>query len=736
MKRQKITFLLTLLMSMVGISTSAHDFEVDGIYYVYNDGANGSSVSVSYKGNYYYQYYNVYSGSMTIPPSVTNNGRTYSVTSICDYAFYNCSNLTKVTIPNSITNIGNYTFQGCSGLTNVDIPNSVTSIGNSVFQSCSRLTIITIPNSVTRIGDSAFQGCSGITSVTIPNSVTSIGRAFSYMSKLESIKVDPENTVYDSRENCNAIIETKTNTLIAGCYKTAIPDDIKAIGFWAFQGQSKLTSISIPYGVTTINELAFYGTGLSSISLPNSVSEIGYKAFESTPWYDNQPDGLIYVGKVAYKYKGTMPENTSITIKEGTLGIAGWAFNNFNNLVSVTLPNSVTNIGNYAFYRCGFSSITIPQSVTMIGGCVFEGTPWYQSLPDGLVYLNNVLYCDKGLKSGPSVEVKDGTNCISSWAFFGSKNLYSIVIPTSVNIIGTTGLGVFQDCTNLVNVTINKQEPIFIDEWEFTNRSNATLYVPYGCKAAYEAAPYWKEFKEIVEMEPTGVEVTDISQMDNVIYIEPTEGRCGSQATLSVKMKNNVPIQTIQFDLYLPDGVTIVPNEDDELVTASKERINRFNYFESSMQSDGALRLLAQATSTNVPVGDGEICQIVVNIPESMEEGDYPLVIKGALMVENDNTSHSPDPNLVQTKLTVLNYVPGDANNDGAVNAIDFNMIGNYILGQSQSGFNVKAADISGDGDVNAIDFNMVGNMILNGSTASARERRKPTNMEKDNEPQ
>jgi hypothetical protein len=268
------------------------------------------------------------------------------------------------------------------------------------------------------------------------------------------------------------------------------------------------------------------------------------------------------------------------------------------------------------------------------------------------------------------------------------------------------------------------ETPVRIYSFTFSNRTNATLYVPYGCKAAYETAYEWKEFKEIVEMEPAGVETTDISQMDNVIYNEPTEARCGSQTTLSVKMKNDVAIQTIQFDLYLPDGITVVPNEDDELVTASKERINKFNYFESSMQSDGALRLLAQATSTNVPAGDGEICRIVVNIPENMEEGDYPLVIKGALMVEKDNTSHSPDPNLVQTKLTVLNYVPGDANNDGDVNAIDFNMIGNYILGRTQNGLNLKAADISGDGDVNAVDFNMVGNMILNGSTASARERR------------
>lgn len=226
--------------------------------------------------------------------------------------------------------------------------------------------------------------------------------------------------------------------------------------------------------------------------------------------------------------------------------------------------------------------------------------------------------------------------------------------------------------------------------------------------------------------------VTDISQMENVIYIEPVEVISGCQAVLSVKMKNNAAIQTIQFDLYLPEGVTVVANEDDQLITASKERINRFNYFESSIQTDGALRLLAQATSTNVPAGDGEICTVTVNIAESMEEGDYPIIFRGILMTERDNTNHSPDPNFVQTKLTVYSYVPGDANNDQNINAIDFNMIGNHILGHSQNNFNIRAADINSDGDVNAIDFNMVANIILHGNSSASRASRTEKEMDPD----
>lgn len=238
---------------------------------------------------------------------------------------------------------------------------------------------------------------------------------------------------------------------------------------------------------------------------------------------------------------------------------------------------------------------------------------------------------------------------------------------------------IFQSCNCLTSLTSEIEDPFAFGSGAFYGISpNCILKVPAGKKDAYIAKGWTEEVFQggIIE----SIDVTDLSQLADAIYIESTEARCGSQATLSVKMKNSVAIQTLQFDLYLPDGITIVTNEDDELVTASGERINKFNYFQSSMQADGALRLLAQATSTNVPAGDGEICRIVVDIPESMQEGEYPLIIKKALMVEKNNTSHSPDPDLVQTKLMLMRYVPGDANGDGEVNAIDFNIVGNMIL--------------------------------------------------------
>ena len=226
----------------------------------------------------------------------------------------------------------------------------------------------------------------------------------------------------------------------------------------------------IIYSVTSIGGWAFYGcSGLTEVTIPNSVTWIGPSAFDGTAWYNNQPDGLVYAGKVAYKYKGTMPGSTSVSIKEGTLGINSEAFKDCLGLTSVTIPNSVTTIGYQAFYGCsGLKSVTISNSVTSIGSSAFWGCSGLTSviLPNSVTTIGDAAFlCCSNLTT---VKIPNSVTSIGDAAFWGCSKLTSVTIPKSVTSIGDR---VFSECSRLKSISVESGNP----KYKSRNNRNAII---------------------------------------------------------------------------------------------------------------------------------------------------------------------------------------------------------------------------------------------------------------------
>ena len=411
--------------------------------------------------------------------------------------------------------------------------------------------------SVTRIGEDAFSICRGLTSVTIGNSVTSLGEgAFYHCKDLTSIIVEDANSTYDSRDNCNAIIETATNTLIAGCQNTTIPNSVTSIGEGAFVYCSGLTSVTIPNSVTSIGNGAFAEcSSLTSVTIGNSVTTIEYAAFMSCDALTSItiPNSVTSIGEYAfyecskltlvtinsnaivskdYSYDDNISDIfgaqvTEYIIGESVTSIGDYAFSGGSSLTSVNIPNSVTSIGDYAFSGCSsLISVTIPNSVTSIGDYAFSNCDSLTSVTIGNSVTSIGSFAFMFCHSLTSVTIGNNVTSIGSHAFYGCDSLTSVTINSDaiVNktysyssnisdifgsqvteyIIGDDVKGIggytFYGCSSLTSVTCEAETPPTVGQYAFDGVSRSIpVYVPCGCVEAYKAANGWKNFTNIQE---------------------------------------------------------------------------------------------------------------------------------------------------------------------------------------------------------------------------------------------
>ncbi len=483
MKKRLLLALLSVLLSFSAKSEIINGICGDNLTWtldtetgIFTVSGTGEMYDYSRYGSLGYQY-NGYLKHLVI-----ENGATY----IGKYAFYGCESLVSVTLPNTLANIGYAAFRNCTSLPSVTLPDSLVSIDELAFYYCASLVGITFPSSIVSIGVRAFCDCSSIENVFIPRSVANIGEgAFSRCPKIESMSVESGNAVYDSRNNCNAIVETATNTIIAGCNNSHIPLSVTSIGAFAFQG-CQLRSVDLHNGIVAIGNGAFSLCELlSTIAIPKSVKSIGENAFGNC----NNVKSIV-VSPLNDTYDSRNNCNAIIETQTNRL---------INGCNSSTIPNTVVSIENYAFWGCELvTSMIIPNSVTMIGDYAFENC-W----------------------SLTSMTIPNSVTAIGDFAFYVCSNLVSLTISNSVTKIGD---GAFFGCSSLASVyCLATIPPLCEGNNVFNNevQETSTLFVPFGCLQKYKEADIWKDFIHVEEL-PQGYGVEECLEIEFSIFPNPT----------------------------------------------------------------------------------------------------------------------------------------------------------------------------------------------------------------------
>lgn len=427
-------------------------FEVDGITYVPTDMSSRTCDVVNYD-------YDRTTSFVNVNSTVSYRNLSFSVKEVNDYTFYNNQRIEEVTLANH-GGVGAYALANCSGLTSTELVAGVISVGNYAFNGCSSLKSIALPEGLMSIGDYAFNGCDKLSSFILPSSVSSIGYAlFANSNGPNSLSVTDGNVKYDSRNNCNAIIETETNTLLAACDLTSMPKSVTAIGDYAFSGCNEMTAVNIHENISSIGDYAFSGcSSLADVAIEDRTEVLTLGSNGNKGLFADCPLDSVYIGgKISY--------NTSSS--------KGYSpFSNNTTLRTVTITDKEETIYPYEFYNCS------------------------------------------ALKN---LTIGDGVNSIGDYAFSGCSSLESFVFGSSMKTIGDHA---FSGCGNLISVASGAVNPptcgkdIFAD----INKWDCTLYMPVGYMAAYQAADQWKEFLLMDDIIPIKRYAMTYMVNDTIVY--------------------------------------------------------------------------------------------------------------------------------------------------------------------------------------------------------------------------
>ena len=473
--------------------------------------------------------YDGMASSLSIPSAI--NGHT--VKQIDTGALSDNRIITSVTIPNGVTTIGFSAFNGCIKLEKIKFSSNLDTVCENAFNNTKwfnnqsnglvyvgkvaykykgdmpRNTKITVKSDTVSISESAFKDCANLTAILIPSSVKHIDKYAFY------------NCQGLTKLNFNDGIERIENDAFGSCEKLTsvnFSETLKSIGAFAFVECKKLSEITIPQSVTSVGEYAFSGCeNLASVTVSDDLPYVGGRAFEKTKWLNSQPDGVVYIGKSAYGYKGDMPKNTELSLKSGITNISGYAFYEEKNLTSVKIPETVNRIGNWAFLDCeGLKNVNIPDGVKRIESWTFSNCSSLTNItvPDSVTVLDGLAfsYCtnlknielSKNLTeigmgalshctSLETIDIPDSVIIMDNIAMAGCSELKSVNIGSNLKTVGGQ---VFAGCTSLEKVNVNLNNKNYTSEngiWYDKNKTKIILY-PYNKKdSAYTTPTSLKE---------------------------------------------------------------------------------------------------------------------------------------------------------------------------------------------------------------------------------------------------